>query len=551
MTDDDATVVMGDESLGSSIPGYEIIRTLGRGGMGMVYLARQLDVLDREVALKTVLPVHTGDVFRSYFLKEGQRQAQLHHPNILPIFAAGEAEGTLYLSMYYARDGSLRERIDEQSLSLNEIVDIGDRILSALQHAHSELESPMAHLDVKPENILFDGENVFLADFGIATSFAEDATVIAGTAGDPRYWPPEQQIGEASTRSDLYAFGLMFYELLTGTRPGADLKQITSRQQVKALADSMPSASRACAPVIGRCLHPDPAARPDASEVREELRQAFAPKKSRALMIVALVTTLAAGALISQPVVRLELQEAYEKLFPRETFAMKFTISPDNGRLWLDGQEEALRSVSLKEGEHRMVVVAEGYVGQTDLIQVEADKPSATVSLDPIPPASDGEYLRFFEAFDGSTRAYTMDWSDPTLQNLILLDRLEKEDQAKFREREQDLVALAGAGDAVAATTLFYAAFEGIEVRDGPKALMQGLISASDEGYAVASLLRALFVLQSLLEAGETFNKNPYAFEEVATLLTRAAQQGLPEAAERVATIAGIGPLELDARASG
>ena len=182
-----------------AVPGFTIIRSLGKGGMGMVYLARQQGVLERDVALKTILPKHEDEVFRSYFLREGRRQAKLHHPNILPIFAAGEAGDLLYLSVYYARDGSLRDRMDAKVLTLPRAVEIVGDVLAALHHAHCELDVPMAHLDVKPENILFDGDNVFLADFGIAKILAEEGTMMGVVAGDPRYWPPEQQIDKATT----------------------------------------------------------------------------------------------------------------------------------------------------------------------------------------------------------------------------------------------------------------------------------------------------------------------------------------------------------------
>jgi len=522
------------------IPGYEMIETLGRGGMGMVYRARQTDMLDREVALKTILPRHEDMMFRRYFLKEGQRQAQLHHPNILPIFTAGEAGQVLYLSMYYARDGSLRDRIDGASLTVEQSVDIVCSVLAALHHAHKDLDAPLAHLDVKPENILFDGENVFLADFGIAKTLAEDATVIEGAAGDPRYWPPEQRNNEASTKSDIYALGIMFFEMLSGQRPSAAVRTISNRTQAKALAAELPQGAKKFAPLIAQCLQADPQGRPDADTMRRELKTLIAPRRFSVTIVAAGLVVLALAIALSQPIVHESFRDGWTTLFPPESRLMTFSLAPANGQLWIDGQEEALRSLSLAEGEHRVVAVADGYIGESSLINVGEDPTAVAFELQPVPAADDDEYQRFINSFDGSDQVHTMDWNDPTLLNLAILDRLESDNPGLFRDRINELRALATAGDAVAATSLFYAAFEGLKITGGPKPLVPGLINASEDGYALASLLRALYVIQTLFEAKQTFNDNPYAFEEVEALLERAANQGLAQAAAWVGEVAGV-----------
>ncbi len=525
------------------IPGFEILRSLGKGGMGMVYLARQVGVLERDVALKTILPRHEDEVFRRYFLREGQRQAKLHHPNILPIFSAGEAGDLLYLSVYYARDGSLRDRMEADALSIDQSVSIVCDVLSALHHAHHELDGPMAHLDIKPENILFDGDNVFLADFGIAKILAEDGTTMGVVAGDPRYWPPEQQIDKATTRSDIYALGIMFFEMLTGQRPEAELRSIATASQAKALTRQLPVEARSYGPLIARCLNPNPAARSDAKELGDALRRLNTPRVSRRRLIAWVGVALLIGAGLSQPMVRESIAERWLAAFPPASHSIVFSLQPSQGRLWVDGDSEPLRQLALTEGTHRVVAVAPGHIGESRLLEVDGGTESVSFQLRPLPPATDRELQRFINSFDGTDKSHRLEWHEPTLRNVVELDRLEGEAPGDFERRIGELASLAGAGDAVAATSLFYAAFEGIDVNAGPKALMPGLVVASENGYPMASLLRALFVVQTLLEANETFSSNPYAFEEVEALLERVAEQGLPETAALVARVAGIGSL--------
>ncbi|GAB5415195.1 MAG: hypothetical protein Cons2KO_27980 [Congregibacter sp.] len=538
---DDKTVIeMPSEEEPIEIPGYEVIKSLGKGGMGMVYLARQLGVLDREVALKTILPKHEDEVFKQYFLREGQRQAKLHHPNILPIYSAGEAGDMLYLSVSYARNGSLRDRLNARSLTMEQSVNIVAGVLSALNHAHSELDAPMAHLDVKPENILFDGENVFLADFGIAKMIAEEGTAMGVVAGDPRYWPPEQQLDQASTKSDIYALAVMFFEMLSGERPDASLRSITRPEQIKALARQLPPEARVLAPLIGKCLNPNSAARPDAEFLIHELRRLTTPKQSPWRFIAGAAIVLAVGIGLSQTSVQNSIRATWLELFPPPAYPIEFALLPANSKLWVDGREEPLRTLTLTEGQHRVVAVAPGYIGETRLVDAHERVSAVDIQLEPVIAATDEELLRFINSFDGSDQAHDMLWREPTLRTLVELDRLEGSDPDAFDALVVGLRALASARDAIAATSLFYAAFEGIDVADDPKSLMSGLVAASENGYPVASFLRSLYIVQSLLEAEQTFNKNPYAFEEVEALLQRVDREGLPETAALVAGVAGI-----------
>ncbi|MEE4377981.1 MAG: serine/threonine-protein kinase [Candidatus Competibacteraceae bacterium] len=201
------------------IPGFTIQSPVGSGAMASVYLAVQ-DALEREIALKVMTSaLLTDDTFRLRFLKEGKIIGQLTHPHITTIYAIGESSGHYYMAMEYIGAGTLKERI-EKGLSVDRCVDILRQIASALGYAHKR---GFVHRDVKPANILFrDDETAVLSDFGIARGFDENTrlTMAGWTLGTPNYMSPEQALGKTlDARSDLYALGVVFYEMLTGARP--------------------------------------------------------------------------------------------------------------------------------------------------------------------------------------------------------------------------------------------------------------------------------------------------------------------------------------------
>jgi serine/threonine protein kinase len=522
------------------IPGFEVIRSIGRGGMGQVYLARQTDGLNREVAIKTILDQRDGDYFRRKFLEEGQRQAELHHPHILPIFVAGETDDLLFLAMHFARNGNLRDRLSSGKLPVEESVSIVSDVLEALHHAHNDLDAPLAHLDVKPENILFDGSNVCLADFGIARKVDQTTGPATMVAGDPRYWAPEQQVNNASTQSDIFALGTTFFELLTGKRPSQELRAISSRSGAKSLRKQLPASARKYGPLITRCLQEDPRLRPTASEMLEELRHLSSNPKPIIRPFVAAALLLGLGYVAIQPGIQASALQQWNSFFPHEQYSVNFAISPIKSELWINGKEETFRELNLTQGKHNIVTVADGYIGESQTLEVARTGQTVSIELASLPPISDEDYLNFSKSFgvDGETPVDT--GNEPTLTNVAELDEFERDNSAKFEDRIQTLKSLANAGDSVAATTLFYAAFEGIGVPKGAESYVSGLIQASDSGYALASLLRALYILQNLLEAGQTFDKNPQAYAQIEEFLLRAAAQGMPETANLAAATAGI-----------
>ena len=206
---------------GKTFNGYRIIEPLGEGGMAAVYRAYQPSV-DRYVALK-VLPQHFAKdaTFVERFKREAHVLARLQHPHIVPVYDYGEAEGYTYIVMPLLEAGTLADRLsNEEPLPLPEVKRLMSQIGDALDYAHAQ---GIIHRDVKPSNVLLDErDNALLTDFGIAKMLEaqQNITVTGGIVGTPAYMSPEQGMGEElDGRSDIYALGVILYELCTGRVP--------------------------------------------------------------------------------------------------------------------------------------------------------------------------------------------------------------------------------------------------------------------------------------------------------------------------------------------
>ncbi|MFO1372863.1 MAG: protein kinase [Candidatus Competibacteraceae bacterium] len=241
------------------IPGYQIEHELGQGGMAIVYLALQ-ESLHRHVALKVIKPILTVDEeFAQRFLREGRIIAQLSDPYIVTVYDIGSHDNTYYLSMEYLSGGTLQQRIRDK-LSLKEALSIAKAIASALNYAHRR---SIIHRDIKPQNILFrDNGTPVLTDFGIAKTLGSN-TVMTRTGlsiGTPRYMSPEQIRGQAvDARSDLYSFGVLFYEMLTGNTPYiADDSFALAMMHVTAPTPDLPPALSRFQPILNKLLEKDP-----------------------------------------------------------------------------------------------------------------------------------------------------------------------------------------------------------------------------------------------------------------------------------------------------
>ena len=283
------------------IPGYRLEKILGKGATATVYLAVQ-ESLDRRVAIK-VLSAHLGNdpIFNKRFVKEGKTVARLAHPHIVTIYDTGSHQQQLYIAMEYLEGDSLKQRI-KAGLTPEQAANYLCQIAQALGYAHRQ---HCIHRDIKPANILFrDAETAVLSDFGIAKNLEDKTqlTAVGWRIGTPNYMSPEQAMAKpVDARSDLYSLGILFYEMLTGTRPyqGSDAFE-TARLHVKGPLPILPEQLKRFQPVLNRLLAKDPLARFASAE---ELIQAvqtvnarLSPSGSQQLRIwilAALLATLA------------------------------------------------------------------------------------------------------------------------------------------------------------------------------------------------------------------------------------------------------------------
>ncbi|HJZ58809.1 MAG TPA: serine/threonine-protein kinase, partial [Gemmataceae bacterium] len=209
------------EEVARLFPQLEVTDLIGQGGMGAVYLARQT-ALDRPVALKLIRPRGDDPTFAERFAREAKALAKLAHPNVVAVYESGEAGGLPYLVMEYVDGVTLRDAMREGKLTAAAALAVVPQLCDALEYAHSQ---GVVHRDVKPENILLtrDGR-VKIADFGLAKVTDPAGLSLTGTRqamGTPHYMAPEQweKPGEVDHRADIYALGVVLYELLTGELP--------------------------------------------------------------------------------------------------------------------------------------------------------------------------------------------------------------------------------------------------------------------------------------------------------------------------------------------
>jgi DNA-binding beta-propeller fold protein YncE/predicted Ser/Thr protein kinase len=212
---------VGEPTIGSTLGGYRIESLIARGGMGVVYRATQL-ALERPVALKVIAAELAGkEGFRERFLRESRLAANLDHPSVVPVYDAREEDGELIVAMRLVEGGDLRKLIDREGpLPPVRAVALLSQVADALDAAHA---AGIVHRDVKPHNILVEGERAYLSDFGLAKAFeGTGAGSGASIVGTVEYMAPEQWRGErAGPAADVYSLGCVLYEALTGIVPYA------------------------------------------------------------------------------------------------------------------------------------------------------------------------------------------------------------------------------------------------------------------------------------------------------------------------------------------
>ncbi|HTL34588.1 MAG TPA: serine/threonine-protein kinase [Kofleriaceae bacterium] len=251
---------------------YEILAAAGHGGMGHVYRARHL-TLHKEVALKVLATNPTGD-YEIRFAREARALARLDHPNCVRVLDHGQYDSTQYLVMELLEGETLGALIAQGRLSTKRALQIAKQLLFALAHAHTQ---GVIHRDVKPENVMLvkAGTRAILIDFGLASIADEAALTGAGMClGSPSYLAPERLLGQPhDTRTDLYAVGVILYEMVAGVRPFAgesprETMQLAIHRPPRPLRAVRRDIAPALERVISRALAKDPKRRfADAEEM--------------------------------------------------------------------------------------------------------------------------------------------------------------------------------------------------------------------------------------------------------------------------------------------
>lgn len=257
---------------------YEILRELGRGGMGVVYLAHD-PVLDREVAIKVVTPDQVSAESVERFKREARVVAKMDHPAIVSVHDSGEDGGSLFFVMPFVEGTNLRLVLRNQSLRLGDLIEIIVQVAEALHYSHSR---GVVHRDIKPENIMVTHPNaeemrVRVTDFGLAMAPAQDRlTKTATVVGTVTYMSPEQVSGkEIDARSDIYSLGTLLYECLVGQTPfTGEIQTVLYR-----IAHEVPMPPRLMGAdvdeeveaILMRCLEKDPVKRPSGKDVADTL----------------------------------------------------------------------------------------------------------------------------------------------------------------------------------------------------------------------------------------------------------------------------------------
>jgi serine/threonine protein kinase len=265
---DAITVAPGPPTGAPAIPGYEILEVLGRGGMGVVYKARQTK-LDRLVALKVLPPETSSDpAFAERFGREARALARLSHPNIVTVHDFGQTDGQSYFVMEFVEGASLRQRLRAGRMSPGEALAVAAQVCDALGYAHDE---HIVHRDIKPENILLDRRGrVKIADFGLVKLLARKGADYTLTGpwqvmGTLKYMAPEQVDNPLAVdhRADIYALGVVLYEMLTGGVPAGRFAPPSQKAALDSRLDA----------IVLRALEEDPGCRfQRASEFEESLK---------------------------------------------------------------------------------------------------------------------------------------------------------------------------------------------------------------------------------------------------------------------------------------
>ena len=307
-----AAAGLADEALTKSLPvgtllqggRYQVIGQLGQGGMGAVYLARDMELFGRLCVIKQMRPFFATQTERRKAEEDFKREAEVlvrlnhpGHPRIPEVYGYFVEGVDQFLVMKYIEGESLERRLERlgRPMSETEVIRCAQEVANALVYLHSRKPQPVIHRDIKPANIILDPEDrVWLVDFGLAKAAVSGGArvMVAGgktvAAGTPGYTPLEQWQMQPSLKSDIYALGATVHHLLTAhdprdrftSFPELDMEILRSLSRFQPLAEVRPDVSPALSSLVERCLDPDPARRPPAGQLEIELGR-LAPTGSK------------------------------------------------------------------------------------------------------------------------------------------------------------------------------------------------------------------------------------------------------------------------------
>jgi len=362
---------------------YEIIKELGRGSMGIVYLGHDPQI-DRLVAIKVLRQDRvTSEAFVTRFLKEARAIGRLSHPNIVAVYDVGEDQGTIYLTMEYIEGRSLAEIIKEKKVNVHELKEWAIQIADALNYAHNK---GIVHRDIKPSNIIVQKDGyIKITDFGIA--HIEDPNALQQTQageilGTPAYMSPEQVLGEkVDGRSDLFSLGIILYEALTQKKPfKGDTLTAIFKEIIQTTPISPDKISKDVSPelaqIIMKCLAKDPKERfQTGAELAEALKKLSKPMltdsikpvaKPKYKIFIGLFSILLILSIVGYFV--LSSKKAPKKTINYEESIINPAIlhlksSPLGAEAFVDGKYKGKTPLYIKlpAGKHEIRLIAEGY----------------------------------------------------------------------------------------------------------------------------------------------------------------------------------------------
>jgi serine/threonine-protein kinase len=393
------------------LPGYEIIAELGRGGMGVVYQARQCS-LKRLVALKMILAgVHTDPTARIRFRTEAEAVARLQHSNIVQIYEVGEYDGRPFLSLEHIDGGRLLQQVAGTAQPERESARLVETLARAVHYMH---QRSILHRDLKPNNVLLTADGTpKITDFGLAKLLDADISPTRSETwlGTPSYMSPEQAAGDANkvgTGADIYSLGAMLYELLTGRAPFQGPSSWSILDQVRTQQPVPPrrlrgSVSLDLQTICLKCLEKDPAKRyPSAEALADDLRRFLEGKSIQARPVPtwqrlwrcarrrpALVAwTLVAAALVclllatwsyfraADQLAGHRAEEKYQQFIQRRNEALVYgLLAPDQGALFLGADATANRKTAESAAREALTLAGVDVESETASINLRFPAP--------------------------------------------------------------------------------------------------------------------------------------------------------------------------------